>query len=221
MILPSVTDHAFASGPVFKQPKGFLDALQETRGLREARLLLAVWSQFSRGGKIGEGVMLSTNARLINLGDQEDVIIAENAVVRGTLRNERGGRIEIQKDVYVGDDVILSSASNILVGNETLLAHGVQVFDNDTHPLDPERRSEHFRMIRGLEAPQPVDVGAARVTIGERCWIGMSTLIFKGVTIGDETVVAGGSVVVDDLPPRVIAAGNPARPIKELTRQNE
>ena len=221
MILPLATDHAFASGPVFKQPKGFLDALQETKGVRKARLLLAVWSQFFKGGKIGEGVMLSTNARLINLGDQEDVVIADNAVVRGILRNERGGRIEIQRDAYVGDDVILSSASSILVGDETLLAHGVQVFDNDTHPLDPERRSKHFRIIRGMAAPQPVHVGAARVTIGKRCWIGMNTLIFKGVTIGDETVVAGGSVVVDDLSHRVIAAGNPARPIKELTLQSE
>jgi len=221
MILPLITDHAFASGPVFKQPKGFLDALQKTKGVREARLLLAVWRQFARWGKIGEGVQLSTNARLINLGDQGDVVIAENAVVRGILKNERGGRIEIQRDVYVGDDVILSSASSILVGNETLLAHGVHVFDNDTHPLDPERRSKHFRIIRGMAAPQPVDVGVARVTIGERCWIGMNSLIFKGVTIGDETVVAGGSVVVDDLPSRVIAAGNPARPVKELTHQIE
>jgi acetyltransferase-like isoleucine patch superfamily enzyme len=218
MILPLAMDHAFASGPVFKQPKGLLNALQETKGIREARLLLAVWRQFVQGGKIGEGVKLSTNARLINLGNQGDVVIEENTVVRGILRNEPGGRIEIQRDAYVGDDVILSSASRILIGNETLLAHGVQIFDNDTHPLDPELRSRHFRIIRGLEAPQAITVGAARVTIGQRCWIGMNALIFKGATVGDETVVAGGSVVVDDLPPRVIAAGNPARPIKELTR---
>jgi acetyltransferase-like isoleucine patch superfamily enzyme len=218
MILPLVTDHAFASGPVFKKPKGFFDALQKTKGLREARLLLAVWNQFARGAVIGKGVQLSTNARLINLGNQQDVVIAENAVVRGILKTERGGQIEIQRDVYVGDDVILSSASRILIGNETLLAHGVQVFDNDTHPLDPELRSRHFRIIRGMEAFQPVDVGSAGVAIGEKCWVGMKTLIFKGVTIGEGTVVAGGSVVVTDLPPWVIAAGNPARPIKELTR---
>ena len=218
MILPLATNHAFASGPVFRHPKGLLDALQETKSLREARILLAVWRQFVRGGKIREGVKLGTNARLINLGNQEDVVIEENAVVRGILRNEPGGRIEIQRDAYVGDDVILSSASRILIGNETLLAHGVQIFDNDTHPLDPELRSRHFRIIRGMETPQAINIGAARVTIGQRCWIGMNALIFKGVTVGGETVVAGGSIVVDNLPPRVIAAGNPARPIKELGR---
>lgn len=218
MILPSATDHAFANGPVFKQPKGILNALQETKSIREARLLLAVWRQFVQGGEIGEGVRLSTKAGLINLGNQEDVVIDENTVVRGIIRNEPGGRIEIQKDAYVGDDVILSSASRILIGNETLLAHGVQIFDNDTHPLDPELRTRHFRIIRGMETTQAISVGAARVTIGQRCWIGMNALIFKGVTVGDETVVAGGSIVVDDLPSRVIAAGNPARPIKKLSR---
>jgi acetyltransferase-like isoleucine patch superfamily enzyme len=212
MILPLETDHAFASGPVFRQPKKFFGALQATRDFRGARLLLAVWSQLFKGGRIAEGVMLGTNARLIDLGCQEDFVIAENAVVCGILRNETGGRIEIQRDAYVGDDVILSSALSIVVGNETLLANEVQVFDNETHPLDTEQRSKHFRMIRGMEAPQTVEFGAAPVAIGARCWIGMNSLIFKSVAIGDGTVVAGGSVVVDDIPSQVIAAGNPARP---------
>jgi hypothetical protein len=50
MILPLVMDHAFASGPVFKMPRGLFKALQETKGIREARLLLAVWRQFVQGG---------------------------------------------------------------------------------------------------------------------------------------------------------------------------
>ena len=55
------------------------------------------------------------------------------------------------------------------------------------------------------------------VTIGEDCWIGAGTIIVAGVSIGDRTVVAAGSVVTKDIPPDSIAAGVPARVIRART----
>ncbi len=52
--------------------------------------------------------------------------------------------------------------------------------------------------------------------IGRRCWLGLNSIVMKGVTIGDGTIVASGGVVVDDLPAGVVAAGNPARVVKIL-----
>ena len=71
-------------------------------------------------------------------------------------------------------------------------------------------------MILGLAPPSPLNIGKAPVRIGERCWIGLSSVVMKGVTIGEDTIVASGSVVVNNIPSRVIAGGNPARVIKEL-----
>jgi maltose O-acetyltransferase len=52
------------------------------------------------------------------------------------------------------------------------------------------------------------------VRIGSRCFIGGGSLILPGVTIGDECIIGAGSVVFDDVPPRSIAGGNPARIIR-------
>ncbi len=72
-----------------------------------------------------------------------------------------------------------------------------------THPLDPELR------ISGLEFGKPV-------TIGNNVWLGGSSVITPGVTIGDNVVVAAGAVVVKDVPNNVVVGGNPAKIIKYL-----
>lgn len=209
-------DHAFASGPVFACPSSWLAAYSTTGSWRDARALRGAWSQFAAGARLGAGVRLALGARLINLDARDRVDIGADTVIRGILRNEPGGRIRIGNSVYVGDGVILSACEEIAVGAATLLAHGVQVFDNDSHPIDAQERARHFRMILGLEPAGPVKIGTAAVRIGERCWIGTQTLIMKGVTIGDEAIVAAGSVVATDIPARALAAGNPARVVKPL-----
>jgi acetyltransferase-like isoleucine patch superfamily enzyme len=191
-------------------------AFNATRRWGDARLLRKVWRQFGSGARIHDGVRLSLSARLVNLDASDRVELHGHAVIRGILRNERGGRIEIGSRVYIGDATILSATKEIVIGAATLLAHGVQVFDNDSHPIDPQERARHFRIILGLEAPSPVKIGAAPVRIGARCWIGMQSLIMKGVDIGDDTIIAAGSVVVSDIPSNVIAGGTPARVLKTL-----
>jgi acetyltransferase-like isoleucine patch superfamily enzyme len=57
---------------------------------------------------------------------------------------------------------------------------------------------------------------AQAITIGENVWIGVSAIVMKGVAIGDNTVIGAGSVVTKNIPPNVIAAGNPCRVIKPL-----
>lgn len=57
---------------------------------------------------------------------------------------------------------------------------------------------------------------SAPVIIGDDVFIGARAIILKGVTIGDGAVIGAGSVVTKSIPPRVIAAGNPARIIKEI-----
>lgn len=209
-------DHAFADGGVFPSPSGAIDALRLTGSWRESRLLLKVWKQWARSAVIEPAVKLGLGARLINRDMPQRVTIHSRAMLRGILRNEAGGMIDIGADTYFGDGTLISAAQEVVIGAGTLLAHGVQVFDNDTHPLDAQQRVRHFRMIVGLEPAGPVEVGSAPVRIGQRCWIGMHALIMKGVTLGDETVVAAGSLVVSDFPARVLIGGNPARVIRSL-----
>ena len=75
----------------------------------------------------------------------------------------------------------------------------MRIIDADLHPLDSET-PERIEPIR----------------IGDRVWLGADTLVLRGVTIGDDSVVGAGSVVTRDLPPRVLALGAPARPVREI-----
>lgn len=210
------SDHAFAGGPVYPIVSGLWAAYLAARHWRDARLLRDVWRQFTASAVVGEGVRLSVRARIVNLDGADRVVIDAGAVIRGILRNESGGRIEIGRSVYVGDGTIVSAAAEVVIGQATLLAHGVQVFDNDSHPIDPDERARHFRMIVGQERPGSVKIGKAPVRIGQRCWIGMQSFVLKGVTIGDDSIIAAGSVVVSDVPKGALAGGNPARLIKSL-----
>ncbi|SEH30131.1 acyltransferase [Magnetospirillum fulvum] len=210
------TDHAFASGPVYLRINSFLRALRETRNFRNALLVRAVWKQFCRSGQLAETVRLGAGARVVNLNNSEALTIGRDSVIRGILRLERQGIIAIGESVYIGDASILSAMERIEIGQGTLVAHNVQIFDNDSHPINAEDRVNDFRKKLGYKLPRAVTIAHAPVSIGERCWLGMNSIVMKGVTIGNDTIVASGSVVVTDLPPSVIAAGNPARVVKVI-----
>jgi maltose O-acetyltransferase len=74
--------------------------------------------------------------------------------------------------------------------------------DNDFHRVEPERRHE---------VPESLPI-----ILGENVWLGARVVVLRGVTIGAHSVVAAGSVVTRDIPPRTLAAGVPARVVREL-----
>ena len=216
-------DHAFADGPVFGRvdsPRAAKQAMANFAGdipKDYAQKLFDIWSRFSSGARVGEGVLLGMGARLINGDKPENVVIEGPSAIRGCVRNETGGKIRIGQFVYIGDNVILSAHQEISVGEATLLAHGVQIFDNDSHPTNAYQREIQFRRMLGDKRVfVPLEIGKAPVRIGKRCWIGLNSLVLKGVTIGDNTIVAANSVVTASLPANTLAAGNPARVVREL-----
>lgn len=123
------------------------------------------------------------------------------------LRTEHGGnrltvspgaRIEIGADSLV-NGVMLHAKSEITIGPHARLGFGARLLDADLHDLD-------------AETPERV----APIRLGDRVWIGADAIVLRGVTIGDDTVVGAGSIVTRDLPPRVFAAGNPARIVRSI-----
>jgi maltose O-acetyltransferase len=99
--------------------------------------------------------------------------------------------------------MIKSEGAGILIGARALLGSQVVIYDSDFHELDPTRR-------RG-GTPQ-----MAPVELGENVFIGDRVMILKGSTIGTDSVIGAGSVVVGSIPAGVIAAGNPAKVLREL-----
>ncbi len=226
--------HAFGGGgvslPPFRMILRALGALPDSPVLAAKRLIgylispllwryVSVWRRFNRKSKVDETCWLGPNAWCSTYERQTEqarIEIRANAVIRGLLRLELGGRIVIAEGCYVGDDCILDSAEAIIIGRDTWLAHGVSVFDNDNHPIGVEARLQQamaYRSGRAAAAPRPA---AAAVRIGELVWIGCNSFIGKGVSIADRSIVAAHSVVIKDVPADCMVAGNPARVVRSL-----
>jgi acetyltransferase-like isoleucine patch superfamily enzyme len=210
-------DHAFANGPVFARPTSIEAARTLFDVPADGERLMALFEAFERGAEIGPGLRLGLAARLLTPNGERRVRIGRDCAIRGIIRCEGAGEAVIGEEVYIGDGVIVSARTSVEIGDGTLLAHGVQVFDNDTHPLDAEERARHFRAIlktaKGRK-PDEFDIPTAPIRVGRRCWLGFSSAVMKGVSLGDEAILAAGAVVVSDIPARCTAAGNPARIVK-------
>jgi acetyltransferase-like isoleucine patch superfamily enzyme len=121
----------------------------------------------------------------------------------------------------IGDYTLLNGAlvmaeENIEIGSYCLISWNVGIADSDFHPLAPaERLIDAQALAPFLEGrpPRP-KLKTAPVIIGNNVWIGMNATILKGTIIGDNSVVAAGSVVTKSVPPNTVVAGNPAVAIK-------
>lgn len=219
--------HGFAEAPIHSfappRPKGFLSRLWSRLALRlfwtvEFEQLGWVCQAFARNAIVGRDLRVTTRAWCVNPGRPENIRLGQSVICRGLIRVERfhHGQIVIGDNVLLGDDSIISCADRVEIGAFTMLAHGVQVYDNNSHPLEAARRERDYLIASGrLEGDRP-GIGRAPVWIGDHCWIGTNALVLKGVRIGPGTVVAAGSVVVADLPPFTLAAGNPARVVRSV-----
>lgn len=104
---------------------------------------------------------------------------------------------------FTGTTIV--AAELITIGNRVLVGANCTIVDTDFHPLTRVKRERDI--LDGAHAP---------VVIEDDVFIGMNSLVLKGVSIGANSVIGAGSVVTHDIPPSVIAAGNPARVISQL-----
>lgn len=113
-----------------------------------------------------------------------------------------GRHITLGRNVYFNSSCVVLDVAAVVIGSNVLFGPSVQLY-TAMHPLDAALRRE------GLESGKPV-------TIGDDVWIGGGAVICPGVTIGSGAVIGAGSVVTRDVPPAVLAAGNPCRVIRPL-----
>ena len=138
----------------------------------------------------------------IELGDYATVIADPDRKVRLAVweASPGKGRITIGNYCLICPGVRIGSAAAVTIGNSCMMASNVYITDSDWHGIYDR-----------------VDIGACvDVTIGNNVWIGDSAIICKGVTIEDNSVIGAGAVVVTDVPANCVAAGNPARVVREL-----
>ena len=168
------------------------------------------WASFRRGAVLGDGCALGRSAWCANAGPRERIRLGRRVVCRGVVRRETfgDGLLEIGDDVYIGDDCIISCAEHVTIGAGTLVGHGVQIFDNNSHPLDADERAADWVALRA--GGSRGEIASDPVLVGRRVWLGFGCFVLKGVTIGDAAIVGAGSVVTRDVPAGATVVGNPA-----------
>jgi putative colanic acid biosynthesis acetyltransferase WcaF len=122
--------------------------------------------------------------------------LGQNVRVRRTVKIEIPWNLQIGDDVSIGDEANLYSLGMITIGNRSFLSQYAHLCAG-TH----DHTSPDYPLIR-----EPI-------TIGQDCWIAADAFVGPGVTIGDRTVLGARASAFSDLPPNVIAVGNPAKPI--------
>jgi maltose O-acetyltransferase len=129
--------------------------------------------------------------------------VGEDVVIRPTFRCDYGAYITIGAGTFVNYDCVMLDVAPIALGASCQIATCVQLL-TATHPVDPGPRRA------GWESGAPI-------TLGDNVWLGGGVIVCPGVTIGDDTVVGAGTVVTRDLPPGVVAVGNPARVLRGIS----
>ncbi|MEI6197985.1 MAG: DapH/DapD/GlmU-related protein [Verrucomicrobiota bacterium] len=173
-----------------------------------------IWTEKSRHKQliVGKNVRFNVPVR----GGGEGTLIIGNRNSLGYRPAPRLGTGEILLQARHPDAIITIGEANAFNNNVSFLANGqitigdrcqigdlVCIYDCDFHEIDPATRNRSA----GITKP---------VIIGNNVWLGSRVMVLKGVTIGDNSVIAAASVVTKSIPSNCIAAGNPAKVIRTI-----
>jgi acetyltransferase-like isoleucine patch superfamily enzyme len=184
-------------------------------------------NQWNRAWHVNDAIFESTThlhkgAKILNLQKNKgQVRIGHNTHMRGELLVfAHGGEICIGNYCYVGEGTRIWSAKNISIGNYVLIAHGVNIHDNISHPIEAGLRRTHTEQIIHHGHPKKdIDLKEKEVMIMDDAWIGFNATVLRGVTIGRGAVIGACSVVTENVPDYAIVVGSPARIIGYANKQ--
>jgi len=135
---------------------------------------------------IGHGVLRASTGK-INIG--------EHCEIRDCNIQANKGNVTIGNGTFINSNCFIVSCENIQIGNNCAFGPHVSIFDQD-----------HVIVRDGI--PPWNETKTSPIVIGNNCWIGANVLILRGTIIGDNCVVAGGTVVKGTIPPHSIVKNN-------------
>lgn len=169
---------------------------------------------FYRNVFLGNNVKVDWNTNIKT--NKNKLIIGNNVYLRSNSNGYHAGMpfnttILIDKEnavCYIGDNtrlngVYLHSQKKIVIGKNTVIASGVNILDSNGH------ETLSYDRTVGRDTPQ-------EIIIGDNVWIGLNSIILKGTTIGNNSIVAAGSIVKGNIPENVIVQGNPATIVRKI-----
>jgi maltose O-acetyltransferase len=128
--------------------------------------------------------------------------LGEGAEIRAPFFCDYGYQIHVGARTFANYGLVALDVASIHIGDDVQIGPNVQLL-TPTHPVEPEPRRAKVE-------------GGRPISIGDNVWLGGGVIVCPGVTIGENTVVGAGAVVVKDLAPNIVAVGSPARAVRAL-----
>lgn len=171
---------------------------------REGNYILNAKLRLRSANFVGKRVRVLGRVKVSNQGGR--ISIHERTVVDSTTATveisalQPGAELEIGENCYINCGTIITASRSIKIGKDCQIGFYSMLMDSDFHGVE-DRNSP--------PPPEPI-------VLEDNVWLGSRVIVLKGVTIGHDSVVAAGSVVTKDVPPRCLVAGLPARIIKRF-----
>lgn len=151
-----------------------------------------------RGGRITlRGRPSIVNQGVMTFGERVRLV---STVATLELVSLPGGHLEIGNNVFINYGSSLVAGAHVVIGDDCLIGTHVMVMDCDFHRIEDKTW----------------DTTGDPIVLEERVWLGNRSMVLKGVRIGHDAVVAAGSIVTHDVPPRTLVAGVPSRIIRRF-----
>lgn len=162
------------------------------------------------------GTRTEVKGRVIRRGPRGTIVIGTDCLIEGSLVTELdGSRLSIGNNVFIGGGSLVDCVGSITIADDVLMSHECILADSDNHSIHYDLRKNDLQAWKA--GTRDWEATVTRPIVIERgAWIGMRSIVLKGVVVGEGSVVGAGSVVTRDVPPHTVVAGNPARVIKTL-----
>ena len=165
--------------------------------------------------EVGSGLRIE---RFPYVRGQGKILVGSDVNISGKFSAGFGNQLGEVPVLRIGDHTFLGHgfsvrvASSVRIGAHCYLGPNIKIYDVDGHPQNYLDRRANKQVGRSSISP---------VVIEDDVWIGVDTIILKGVTIGARSIVGAGSVVAKSIPPDSLATGNPAKVIRSFKQTRE
>jgi GT2 family glycosyltransferase/acetyltransferase-like isoleucine patch superfamily enzyme len=171
--------------------------------VKERLHLYLVWNAFTRQAQVDDSVLLSSSAKIQNLTrNPRAVRIGADSMCCGTIRVDPGGSVRIGKAVYIGDGVVIHATAPVSIGNRTTIARDVKLFNGQTRPFPGGKIPTHRHYGPNPATTEAPKAGAA-IRIGCDCLLSPGSMVLRGCSVGNRSVIGANIEVTSPVPPDV------------------